>query len=269
MAAKRSLNEDPAESLKKVKNVEDPEGSWVCAFCQNVNWPKRTNCNKEGCHMPRDANGIQHPEGSWACAQCNNVNWPKRTECNKCRLPRAGSKPTMAGGLVGVPAGSPPGTQPGSWVCPLCANVNWPARTVCNKGCGTTKPQAVGQYGQQLTQLSQMAGLNLEPYLQSLLAANPYLSTPPIPGVAPVAAGNHPPGSWACPACKNVNWPKRTHCNKPGCQTLRPGLNPDTTMMSSGHPEGSWLCPTCNNVNWPQRNECNKPNCGTPRPQLI
>jgi len=273
MAAKRALNEDAAEAMKKVKNIPDPEGSWACTFCQNINWPKRTTCNKEGCHMPRDANGVQHPEGSWACAQCNNVNWPKRTECNKCRLPRAGVK--MGMGMAPQMGGGPPGTQPGSWVCPLCANVNWPARTVCNKGCGTQKPQPVAsQYGQQLSQLSQMAGLNLEPYLQSLLAsANPYLGSPGVqpgvsgvPGAAPV--GNHPPGSWPCPTCKNVNWPKRTQCNKPGCMTLRPGFTPDNSMMSSGHPEGSWLCQICSNVNWPQRNECNKPNCGAPRPTM-
>lgn len=222
--------------------------------------------------MPRDLNGIQHPEGSWACTQCNNINWPKRTECNKCRLPRAGLKPGIAS------LGGPQSAQPGSWVCPVCANVNWPARTVCNKGCGTTKPQVgAAQYGQQLTQLSQMAGLNLEPYLQSLLS-NPYLASSGVPGEMPVDAyanpgvvpapvGNHPPGSWACPACKNINWPKRTQCNKPGCLTLRPGLSPESVMMNpGGHPEGSWLCPMCSNVNWPARTECNKPNCRTPRP---
>jgi len=290
--AKRAFNEDPtAEALKKVKG-DDPEGSWTCPFCQNVNWPKRTTCNKEGCHMPREIQGgggnVSHPEGSWACTACANINWPKRTECKKCRSPRVGQK--LAPGLVGA--------QPGSWVCPLCANVNWPARTTCNKGCGTPKPvsppmysqpgqmgpmgqmgqmgpmgqmgqmgQMSGPMGQQLNQLSQMAGLNLEPYLQSILAStNPYLGNP---GGGPPAAGGgaHPPGSWECQQCHNVNWPKRTQCNKPGCGAPKPGHEGATPSMHQGHPEGSWACPRCNNINWPQRAECNKPDCRTPRPQ--
>jgi len=118
--AKRSFNEDPnAEALKKVKG-EDPEGSWTCPFCHNVNWPKRTTCNKEGCHMPREIGGsINHPEGSWACLQCNNINWPKRTECKKCRTSRQGNKLGLAPGVAGA--------QPGSWICPTCSNLNFPA----------------------------------------------------------------------------------------------------------------------------------------------
>jgi len=209
--------------------------------------------------------GIQHPEGSWACTACNYINWPKRTECKKCRSPRLGQK--LAPGLAGA--------QPGSWICPLCSNVNWPARTICNKGCGTPKPvpssspfgvygqpQMNPQMGQQLNQLSQMAGLNLEPYLQSILAStNPYLSGNPVGAAAP---GAHPPGSWECLMCHNVNWPKRTQCNKPGCGALKPGL--DAAPVNVGHPEGSWSCPRCSNINWPQRSECNKPDCRTPRP---
>jgi hypothetical protein len=263
--AKRSFDEDPtAEALKKVKG-EDPEGSWTCPFCQNVNWPKRTTCNKEGCHMPREIGGqIQHPEGSWSCTACSNINWPKRTECKKCRSPRLGQK--LAPGLAGA--------QPGSWICPTCNNLNFPARTMCNKGCGTPKPvpnmygqpQMGPQMGQQLNQLSQMAGLNLEPYLQSILAStNPYLSGNPVGAAAP---GAHPPGSWECQQCHNVNWPKRTQCNKPGCLAIKPGLEA-TGPVNTGHPEGSWPCPRCNNINWPQRTECNKPECRTPRPAGI
>jgi len=256
MAAKRFLEDATADPMKKIKN-NDPEGSWICPFCNNVNWPKRTTCNKEGCHMPKDLGGNQHPEGSWACTSCNNINWPKRTECNKCKTPRAGANLGLQG------------AQPGSWICPTCANLNFPARTMCNKGCGTAKPPTAygAPMGQQLNQLSQMAGLNLEPYLQSLLAStNPYLSAAPsgVPGPGPGTAGAHPPGSWTCPTCNNVNWPKRTMCNKPDCRQPRPGLTMEQAIqMNQTHPEGSWVCTSCNNVNWPQRTECNK--CHLPR----
>jgi len=31
----------------------DPEGSWTCDACGNVNWPMRTTCNKKGCGLPK------------------------------------------------------------------------------------------------------------------------------------------------------------------------------------------------------------------------
>lgn len=38
----------------------NPEGSWTCPSCNNVNWPQRTACNKRGCGMPRpDLGGPQ------------------------------------------------------------------------------------------------------------------------------------------------------------------------------------------------------------------
>lgn len=31
----------------------DPDGSWSCPTCGNVNWPLRSACNKKGCSTPR------------------------------------------------------------------------------------------------------------------------------------------------------------------------------------------------------------------------
>merc|ERR1719375_2376005 len=85
----------------------DPEGSWTCGTCGNVNWPLRTTCNNKACGLPRDMASYSevspqegggtdggssegHPEGSWTCLVCNNVNWPLRTVCNRknCGEPR-------------------------------------------------------------------------------------------------------------------------------------------------------------------------------------
>eukprot|EP00929_Paragymnodinium_shiwhaense_P109284 TRINITY_DN75684_c0_g1_i1.p1 TRINITY_DN75684_c0_g1~~TRINITY_DN75684_c0_g1_i1.p1 ORF type:complete len:191 (-),score=40.16 TRINITY_DN75684_c0_g1_i1:16-588(-) len=41
----------------------------------------------------------------------------------------------------------------------------------------------------------------------------------PMPGGA-IAAGKHPPGSWICGVCKNVNFPTRTFCNGRGPQGI-------------------------------------------------
>jgi len=246
--------------MKKVgEGKNDPEGSWECPFCHNINWPKRTTCNKEGCHMPKDLGGLQHPEGSWACTSCTNVNWPKRTECNKCRVPRNGLKVPGLGvdsSFAAMTAMNMGGAQPGSWVCPNCANVNWPARTFCNKpSCQTPKPQALGAATYGLGSYGGRAQ-GIDPYMQGVLG----MAQPTYGGNV---HGSAPPGSWSCPSCGNVNWPKRTTCNKPGCGASKPGHNPDD--RTSGHPEGSWICTSCANVNWPQRTICNKPGCQAPR----
>ncbi|CAK0890112.1 unnamed protein product [Prorocentrum cordatum] len=77
-----------------------PEGSWVCAACQNVNFPTRSTCNARACGRPRaEVDGgpppaagaaAAAPEGSWTCPSCGNVNFPTRAACNRraCGLPR-------------------------------------------------------------------------------------------------------------------------------------------------------------------------------------
>lgn len=255
---------------KKIK-ASDPEGSWMCPFCQNVNWPRRTVCNKRGCSMPRDLEGVQHPEGSWACEACRNINWPKRTNCNKCHIPRPGSTATTGA--------SSNDHQPGSWVCPVCTNVNWPRRTTCNRsGCGTPKPLNAGMgaqpffdaynqqnmMGSQLGLLSGMGGM-------AGMSANPYLAPGMFPYMDPTATvgSQHPPGSWRCSLCGNVNWPKRTTCNRQGCGAPRPAQLQTGAVAQSvqqPHPEGSWSCETCGNINWPARTSCNRRGCETPRP---
>lgn len=284
--AKRAGDElDSTEVEKRGLGVADPEGSWMCPFCQNVNWPKRTTCNKDGCHMPKDLGGLQHPEGSWACVGCNNVNWPKRTDCNKCRLPR-----TTGGGAKAVNAGLG-GTQPGSWYC-ACGNLNWPARTSCNKrGCGQPKPSNAVHMTSMSSLMGGMPGMGggmagmagLDPYSMAMGGlgggmgmGNPYGMGMPAMGMPAPAMGGNPVGSWQCVQCSNINWPKRTTCNKAGCGAPRQdgmagmdtmaGMAGGAAAPAGGNPDGSWGCPTCGNVNWPLRTVCNKQGCDTPRP---
>lgn len=93
-------------------------GSWVCAACDNINWPQRESCGMKKCGRPRsevDAGpptpqhlqqkqasvapipaaqaaqgGRSAPEGSWTCSVCNNLNYPNREVCNarNCGQPR-------------------------------------------------------------------------------------------------------------------------------------------------------------------------------------
>jgi len=279
---------------KKVK-TSDPEGSWVCTYCTNVNWPLRTHCNKRGCNMPRDS--TEHPEGSWACSNCSNVNWPKRTACNKCRLPRPGAGVGVAAPPPAFNASDHPS---GSWSCNVCQNVNWPQRTTCNrKNCNAPRPAQnaqsmlpffeysnpqnasllpnMGQMGGN-PNMGQMGGnpnmgqMGGNPYMANMggdMYSNPYIQHQMPPNAyQQQASPQHPVGSWECPLCHNVNWPKRTTCNKSGCGAPKPTTLGGTQMPQQRQqdPEGSWACPTCSNINWPNRTSCNRRGCDTPRP---
>lgn len=250
-------------------------------------------------HADASTAGDTHPEGSWACLGCGNINWPKRTTCNKksCRLPRAGlgagSMGQMGmGGVGGMGNGGMSGHPPGSWPCPMCHNVNWPQRDTCNtKGCTATRPanaSAMGGMGGMGMHDPMMGygggggyGAGGDPSAFNAYSAyggmdgmgggmggmGPYGGMGGMGGMSqfptPAAAGGaNPPGSWACPGCHNVNWPKRTTCNTKGCEQPRPV---DAGGVGQ-HPAGSWACPTCQNMNWPKRTTCNKSGCATPRP---
>jgi len=101
------------------------------------------------------------------------------------------------------------------------------------------------------------------------------------------------PGSWTCPACGNVNYPHRTHCNMRSCGRPRPGLIPAAVPMITqmapavqpitqmappvlpkravksddlaNAPAGSWICEYCGNLNYATRTHCNAHKCGRAR----
>jgi len=92
-----------------------------------------------------------------------------------------------------------------------------------------------------------------------------------------------PEGSWTCPACGNVNYPHRTHCNMRSCGRPRPGLIPAAVPMITqmapavqpkraaksddlaNAPPGSWICEYCGNLNYATRTRCNAHKCGRAR----
>jgi len=253
----------------KKSKQEHPEGSWACASCGNVNWPKRTTCNQKTCNMPREAAdaslqlqgvgggggggaGGAHPEGSWACMACKNINWPKRTECNKCSMPRAGGGAGSAlaqlrqlGGF-GLPGlggfAAPRGPHPdGSWLCPGCNNINWPRRTTCNKKeCGQPKP-----INAQAPPAAPGSYQGVDPFAVAGVAAYGGGAG----GYAPsYAAAANPYGGYADPLAGLFAAPA------------------PPPRSGGGNPDGSWPCPKCGNVNWPLRTVCNKKECQTPRP---
>ncbi|XP_071851953.1 zinc finger Ran-binding domain-containing protein 2-like [Apostichopus japonicus] len=90
------------------------EGDWVCdnEKCGNVNFARRTHCNRCGTGKSRSkikAMGVpigkQMAEKShglfsaddWQCKTCGNVNWARRGECNLCKMPKVGKVESRTG----------------------------------------------------------------------------------------------------------------------------------------------------------------------------
>ncbi|XP_028968090.1 zinc finger Ran-binding domain-containing protein 2 [Galendromus occidentalis] len=84
---------------------------WECPDekCRNVNFGKRTACNRCGIARPREhfvnatkklgheigkqaadkSNGLFSAD-DWQCGKCGNVNWARRNNCNMCGAPKVG-----------------------------------------------------------------------------------------------------------------------------------------------------------------------------------
>lgn len=99
---------DRPRSSSNSKRFRMNEGDWLCPDpqCGNVNFARRTSCNRCGKEKLDLASKRQlgHEIGKaaaeksrglfsaddWQCGRCGNVNWARRQSCNMCNAPKFG-----------------------------------------------------------------------------------------------------------------------------------------------------------------------------------
>uniref|UniRef100_A0A2K5XWY2 Zinc finger Ran-binding domain-containing protein 2 n=1 Tax=Mandrillus leucophaeus TaxID=9568 RepID=A0A2K5XWY2_MANLE len=89
------------------KNFRVSDRDWICPdkTCENVNFPRRTICNR--CDREKTTEAKMMKAGGteigktlveksrglfsandWQCKTCSNVTWARRSECNMCNTPK-------------------------------------------------------------------------------------------------------------------------------------------------------------------------------------
>lgn len=216
------------------------KGPWICPHCSNVNYAERMVCNLKICGKPRPEDGGKRParelpDGEWICPECGNLNYASRKVCNKS----------------GCKWVNPTKLKPREWVCHLCKNVNWESRAVCNiRDCEGKRPKlwikngnwecgACGNLNFSSREVCNMSSCNeTKPEWATELAEKSEEEEETENAQAQKRSRNNnedfeqlskkrkledaPDGSWICPGCLNLNWPRREVCNNRSCKLKRP-----------------------------------------------
>lgn len=169
-------------------------GDWYCPKCNNMNYARRTQCNRQGCDFEKkDLDDYGSRMGMGPMGGSMPASMGMGGGMGPMGMGPMGPGPMGGGGMMGGMQGGPmggmggkrqPEPRPGDWDCPRCYNLNFSSRNRCNgtkngEPCGLKKPDFVG-YGVPLIK-------NKALYKE---------------------------GDWDCWRCSNVNFKIREACHK-------------------------------------------------------
>ena len=156
----------------------------------------------------------ENPEGSWSCTACDNVNWPLRSACKRCNLAKGGAPGMQMGVLTCCTTCLRLNKAPRFFLVVLKATkrrcgasqMHLQQPVLLENGQLVIEPQPISVHRHRHPHTSTPSHLHTPtPSTHNHARARTGMGMGMGMGMGGASCGSeHPPGSWNCPGCRNV-----------------------------------------------------------------